>query len=76
MGTSPTSPRGSSTPVRCRACGSVLASALTDRTVVTTQGLQISFRRETDFVSCPECRALYRVGDLRRAARSRVRAPA
>jgi hypothetical protein len=54
------------TPVRCRLCGSVLASAVTDRTVVTTQGLQISFRRETDFVSCPDCMALHRVADLRR----------
>lgn len=66
MGSSPTSPGRSSTPVRCRVCGSLLASALTDRTVITTKGLQISFRRETDFVSCPDCMALYRVADLRR----------
>jgi hypothetical protein len=52
-------------PIRCRACGSVLASAVTDRAVVTTDGLQVSFRRDTDFVSCPECMALYRVVDLR-----------
>jgi hypothetical protein len=64
MGTRPSSP-GSGTPLRCRQCGSVLASAVTDRTVVTTTGVQVSFRRETDYVSCPECMALYRVVDLR-----------
>jgi hypothetical protein len=53
------------TPIRCRKCGSVLAAAVTDRTVVTPDGLQVSFRRDTDFVSCPECMALYRVVDLR-----------
>lgn len=52
-------------PVRCRRCGSVLASAVTDRTVVTTKGINVPFRRETDYVSCPECMALYRVVDLR-----------
>jgi ribosomal protein S27E len=52
-------------PIRCRKCGAVLAAAVTDRTVVTTDGLQVSFRRDTDFVSCPECMALYRVVDLR-----------
>jgi hypothetical protein len=64
MGTRPSSP-GSDTPLRCRQCGSVLASAVTDRTVVTTTGVQVSFRRETDYVTCPECMALYRVVDLR-----------
>jgi ribosomal protein S27E len=53
------------TPIRCRQCGSLLASAVTDRTVVTTDGAQVSFRRDTDYVSCPECMALYRVVDLR-----------
>jgi ribosomal protein S27E len=52
-------------PVRCRKCGSVLATAVTDRTVVTTDGVQVSFRRDTDYVTCPECMALYRVVDLR-----------
>jgi hypothetical protein len=33
--------------------------------VVTTTGVQVSFRRETDYVTCPECMALYRVVDLR-----------
>jgi hypothetical protein len=64
MGMRPSS-SGSGSPLRCRQCGSVLASAVTDRTVVTTTGLQVSFRRDTDFVSCPECMALYRVVDLR-----------
>lgn len=33
--------------------------------MVTTTGLQVAFRRDTDYVSCPECMALYRVVDLR-----------
>jgi hypothetical protein len=61
----PTSPGRTESPVRCRRCGSVLASAVTERTVVTTKGLNLPFRRETDYVSCPECVALYRVVDLR-----------
>jgi ribosomal protein S27E len=55
----------SGAPIRCRECGSVLASEVTDRTVVTTDGVQVSFRRDTDYVSCRECMALYRVVDLR-----------
>jgi DNA-directed RNA polymerase subunit RPC12/RpoP len=59
------SARDTGKPVRCRRCGSVLASAVTERTVVTTKGMNVPFRRETDYVSCPECMALYRVVDLR-----------
>jgi hypothetical protein len=33
--------------------------------VVTLAGLEVTFRRDTDFVICPRCLSSYRAADLR-----------
>jgi hypothetical protein len=57
-------------PVRCAACGSNVAAALDDVTVVTVGDLRVAFRRHTDHVVCPRCLASNRVDQLRTIARS------
>jgi hypothetical protein len=46
------------------ACGEPLADDVSDRGVVTVEGLAVAFRRRTDYVMCCMCLAFYRVRDL------------
>jgi hypothetical protein len=56
----------------CGRCGASLVEALTPDEVVLIGGKRIRFRRKTDFVACPRCMALYRVGDLRQGRAEQV----
>ena len=49
--------------VRCD-CGEPLVDEL-DENTVTVGGEAYRFRRDTDFVACPNCGRLHRVSDLR-----------
>ena len=46
-------------------CGTSLLESLTPGEAVVLGGTRVRFRRNTDFVMCPECFTLYRIGDLR-----------
>ena len=50
---------------RCTECGALLASHLLPGGVVVVDGVEVPFRRETDFVVCERCLATYRVVDVR-----------
>jgi hypothetical protein len=52
-------------PPPCVVCGSGLLEALTPREVIALGGSRLRFQRNTDFVLCPKCFTLYRIGDLR-----------
>jgi hypothetical protein len=52
-------------PPPCAVCGASLLESLTPGEAVALGGARVRFRRNTDFVMCPECFALYRIGDLR-----------
>ena len=53
-------------PPPCAECGSDLLESLTADEAVAIGGSRVRFRRDTDFVMCPQCSTLYRIGDLRR----------
>jgi hypothetical protein len=52
-------------PPPCAVCGSGLLESLTPREAIAIGGNRVRFRRNTDFVLCPNCFTLYRIGDLR-----------
>ena len=52
-------------PLDCSRCGQRLVLELNADEVVTLGGRRMRFRRHTDFVICPRCFELYRIGDLR-----------
>jgi hypothetical protein len=52
-------------PPPCAVCGSGLLESLTPGGAVALGGQRVRFRRNTDFVLCPKCSTLYRIGDLR-----------
>lgn len=51
--------------LRCTVCSVSLAAAVSPNDVVTVGGTRVRFRRETDFIVCQRCLALYRARDLR-----------
>jgi hypothetical protein len=61
-------PAARAEPARCAGCGSVVANAVEDRTVVTVGEVKVLFRRHTDHVVCPYCMASYRITSLRSSA--------
>ncbi|HEX2032130.1 MAG TPA: hypothetical protein VHL78_12160 [Actinomycetota bacterium] len=48
----------------CAVCGVSLVAGIAPGEVVTIRGRHLRFRRNTDFISCERCLALYRVRDL------------
>jgi len=46
-------------------CGQPLVMGVGSDVVVTLAGLEVTFRRDTDFVICPRCLSSYRAADLR-----------
>jgi hypothetical protein len=52
-------------PPPCAVCGSDLLESLTRDEAVALGGSRVRFRRDTDFVMCPKCFTLYRIGELR-----------
>ncbi|MGH2727218.1 MAG: hypothetical protein ACRDKS_09625 [Actinomycetota bacterium] len=47
----------------CR-CGATLFEDLSPEGVTPIGGEPIPFRRTTDYVACPSCHSVYRIGDL------------
>lgn len=45
-------------------CGEALAKEVTSKGVVLPGGELVPFRRQTDYVICPECFRMYRATDL------------
>ncbi len=50
-------------PVLCQ-CGAVLVESVDDKGVTLIGGEYIPFRRNTDYVVCPSCHSVYKVGEL------------
>lgn len=46
-------------------CGASLLAAVGEETITTVEGMQMVFRRRTDYVLCPRCLRLYSVSQLR-----------
>ena len=52
-------------PPRCTECGALLAPGMLPDGVVVVDGVEVPFRRETDFLVCERCLTTYRVEDVR-----------
>ncbi len=50
---------------KCDRCGAQLLQALGNETIRTLEGEAIVFRRNTDYVVCAECYAVYSIQQLR-----------
>ncbi len=51
--------------MECR-CGAALLDEISPEGVTPIGGEAIRFRRNTDYVACPSCHSVYRIGDLQR----------